>query len=378
MWSVTRCAPADGVRVSKYTAGSLEQYLRRPGGNLTVVDGNGKWVRDEVWALGRHIGTVTPLDPAYSTPTTFFVHSDRLGTEREKTDVNGWLVESCNSGAWGAQQNCWQSSNAPSIDPDHFTGKQRDPETNLDYFGARYDASSLGRFMTPDPLPWINWQHGGQDDKKRFVGFLMDLQNFDEYAYVLNNPVSATDPTGLYTCQGSQTDCKKIKNAYNLLAQAAKNAKPGSQASKDINRALKALGKPGEKNGVAVQIVKGSAWRMDTRTSSGQTTITVAIKGIENTLGSDGAKNVTAEEASLLGHESSHAADQRAMGMPTTSQQEMATEQKAYTTQGEVDQSLSYNSVFGLWSPSSGLSQSAIDYMANQSLKIWCSEGGGC
>ena len=33
-----------------------------------------------------------------------------------------------------------------------FTGKERDSESGLDNFGKRYNASSLGRFMTPDPL----------------------------------------------------------------------------------------------------------------------------------------------------------------------------------------------------------------------------------
>jgi RHS repeat-associated protein len=31
-----------------------------------------------------------------------------------------------------------------------FTGKERDAESGLDYFGARYYASSMGRFMSPD------------------------------------------------------------------------------------------------------------------------------------------------------------------------------------------------------------------------------------
>ena len=31
-----------------------------------------------------------------------------------------------------------------------FTGKERDSESGLDMFGARYYRSSLGRFMTPD------------------------------------------------------------------------------------------------------------------------------------------------------------------------------------------------------------------------------------
>jgi RHS repeat-associated protein len=34
----------------------------------------------------------------------------------------------------------------------HFTGKEWDPESGLNEFGARYDSSQYGRFMTPDPL----------------------------------------------------------------------------------------------------------------------------------------------------------------------------------------------------------------------------------
>jgi RHS repeat-associated protein len=32
-----------------------------------------------------------------------------------------------------------------------FTGKERDAETGLDYFGARYFSSAQGRFTSPDP-----------------------------------------------------------------------------------------------------------------------------------------------------------------------------------------------------------------------------------
>jgi RHS repeat-associated protein len=62
-----------------------------------------------------------------------------------------------------------------------FTGKERDTESGLDNFGARYDASSMGRFMTPDPLG----------------GHLEDPQTLNKYAYVRNNPTTLTDPTGL-------------------------------------------------------------------------------------------------------------------------------------------------------------------------------------
>jgi RHS repeat-associated protein len=63
-----------------------------------------------------------------------------------------------------------------------FTSKERDVETGLDYFGARYHASRQGRFTSADPL---------------FAsGRPANPQTWNRYSYVLNNPVRLTDPTG--------------------------------------------------------------------------------------------------------------------------------------------------------------------------------------
>src|SRR5208283_1622061 len=81
---------------------------------------------------------------------------------------------------------------APISDKWKFTGKERDTESGLDNFGARYDSSSMGRFMTPDPV-------GGHQE---------DPQTLNKYSYVRNNPLNLTDPTGLdfnLTCSGSDT-----------------------------------------------------------------------------------------------------------------------------------------------------------------------------
>lgn len=62
-----------------------------------------------------------------------------------------------------------------------FAGKERDAESGLDNFGARYSSSSIGRFTSPD-------SHGFSQST--------DPQSWNLYAYVSNNPLIFVDPTG--------------------------------------------------------------------------------------------------------------------------------------------------------------------------------------
>jgi RHS repeat-associated protein len=63
-----------------------------------------------------------------------------------------------------------------------FTGKERDTETGLDYFGARYYSSTQGRFTSVDP------ENAGADPS--------NPQSWNGYSYALNNPLRYTDPDG--------------------------------------------------------------------------------------------------------------------------------------------------------------------------------------
>jgi RHS repeat-associated protein len=80
------------------------------------------------------------------------------------------------------------------------TGKERDAETGLDYFGARYYSGPQGRFTSPDPMQIMTQK-------------IVDPQQWNMYAYVRNNPLVLTDPTGMYICSGTTDECKRFEEA---------------------------------------------------------------------------------------------------------------------------------------------------------------------
>jgi RHS repeat-associated protein len=70
------------------------------------------------------------------------------------------------------------TSGTPSSNQVQFTARERDA-TGLYYYRARYYDPSLQRFISEDPLGF-----GGGDSNL--------------YAYVRNDPISSSDPFGLY------------------------------------------------------------------------------------------------------------------------------------------------------------------------------------
>ncbi|MGH9615913.1 MAG: RHS repeat-associated core domain-containing protein, partial [Acidobacteriaceae bacterium] len=169
---------ADGLRVHKTGGEGPEDFVYDLGGRAvaTYSSTNGGWVRGEIYAGAMHVGT-------YGNSTTYFSSTDWQGTERVRSDVNGNSVESCSDLAFGDDQNCTGSDPSPL----HLTGKMRDTETGLDYFGARYYASNAGRWMLPDwsavpePVPYAD---------------LSNPQTLNLYTYVGNNPINGIDADG--------------------------------------------------------------------------------------------------------------------------------------------------------------------------------------
>jgi RHS repeat-associated protein len=129
-------------------------------------------------------------DGSGNTGLWWLVH-DQLGTPRMIFDQSGRLANMRRHdylpfgeelGAGVGSRDTGQGYLADGI-RQKFTQKERDSESNLDYFMARHYQSAQGRFISPDPL--------------LASGRPANPQTWNRYAYVLNNPLRFIDPNGL-------------------------------------------------------------------------------------------------------------------------------------------------------------------------------------
>jgi RHS repeat-associated protein len=126
---------------------------------------------------------VARRDGATGTGGVFYYFSDHLKTASVITDSAGVIKAESDYYPWGGEL---QFVNNDSNDY-KFTGKKRDLETGLDYFGARYYSNGLGRWVsadwsaTPVPVPYADFK---------------DPQTLNLYQFVGGNPASKADPDG--------------------------------------------------------------------------------------------------------------------------------------------------------------------------------------
>jgi RHS repeat-associated protein len=138
-----------------------------------------------IYAGGQLIAEDLP-DPFVTTPTATLLRvTDQVGTLRGLLDLGEHQVESCTSFPYGDGVTC-----SSAADKQFFTGKWRLPESQLDYFGARYYNSTLGRFTSPD--------YSDDEDGPVSVPFYnpSNPQSLNLYSYTRNNPITGTDPDG--------------------------------------------------------------------------------------------------------------------------------------------------------------------------------------
>lgn len=111
--------------------------------------------------------------------TVHYYLSDHLNSTSIIVSAGGTVEEESDYYPFGTES----IITGPGVNELKFTGKRRDTESQLDYFGARYYGNSSGRFTATDPKIL---------SKQR----LFDPQQWNMYSYVRNNPLIFVDPDG--------------------------------------------------------------------------------------------------------------------------------------------------------------------------------------
>jgi len=136
-------------------------------------------------ADARYVAAHFRLIPAVGTS---FYHLDTLNSVRAVTNAVGDVIRRDDYHAFG------EAGTPPVGDPIRFTGKERDAETALDYFGARYYRNLTGRFTTADDPSFMD---------------PFSPRSMNRYSYVTNNPARWVDPSG-HQPQCATTYCETV------------------------------------------------------------------------------------------------------------------------------------------------------------------------
>jgi RHS repeat-associated protein len=185
-----------------------------------------------IYAGGAHGGNAfavrTLVADTGAVAATKYYGFDHLGSVTAMSDDEGRILAPALFGdadatvmtydAWGARRSPGgRAATAPlHLQTGHreFTGHEAIPNIGLVNMNGRIYDPALGRFMTPDPN----------------VQFIGNLQSYNRYSYVLNNPLRYTDPTGFFLGLSGQS-WLKIGTSLATIAVCAASSGAGCVAA---------------------------------------------------------------------------------------------------------------------------------------------------
>jgi RHS repeat-associated protein len=207
------------------------------GGNtLAEGDGSGNLTAEYIYFGGKRIARIDL--PAN---TVHYYLSDHLGSTSVVVSAAGALEEESDYYPFGTEV----VVAGPGANELKFTGKRRDTESQLDYFGARYYSNVFGRFLTPD---WAA--------KPAAVPYaeLTDPQSLNLYTYVRDIPTSKVDADGHCADHYKDGSCKV--NVDPKTGDAG--VKAAKQLEGVLNKYDKAINALGDKSKFDIKDSKGN------------------------------------------------------------------------------------------------------------------------
>jgi len=149
--------------------------------------------------------TLARIDSTGSSHDLTYLHNDHLGSLSSGTNRFGQI-------SWQERYTPFGEALTPNGVNDNkggFTGHVKDTATGLNYMQARYYDPNIGRFLSIDPVTFMDSGNPG---------------SFNRYAYTFNDPVNKTDPTGEF--------CVPCVFAVIYVADKAYGAYDGYQTAK--------------------------------------------------------------------------------------------------------------------------------------------------
>lgn len=152
-----------------------------------VDDGNTTKQKCYINSPAGRVAIYTQTYDLHTFATTYdtkYCHRDHLGSVDVITDSTGAVLERDSFDAWGFRRTTdWQAQRpigSTSIVSRGFTDHVQLDSLGLVNMNGRIYDPGIGRFLSADP----------------FVQAPAVTQNFNRYSYVVNNPLSFSDPTG--------------------------------------------------------------------------------------------------------------------------------------------------------------------------------------
>jgi RHS repeat-associated protein len=176
-----------GNRIAKTVRGQTTYYVYDAAHQLVAeADQHGNWTRQYLYIDGRPV-LLMQAEGAVQTRAVYAVHADQRGLPLAVTDAQQRVVWRQDFDAFGnlRQEPLRRASlgDANVVQMNlRMAGQYADAETGLYYNIHRYYDPQQGRYLTPDPLGLEGGEHS--------------------YAYVKGNPLSGTDPLGLFHIPG--------------------------------------------------------------------------------------------------------------------------------------------------------------------------------
>ncbi|NZA25048.1 VCBS repeat-containing protein [Luteimonas sp. SJ-92] len=176
----------NGTRARFWYGPDGQRYKREDqNGRRTLYIGNVEIVTEgAATTIKRNIAGVMLQTIVGSTATNRYLFHDHLGSVVRITDASGVVQNSQDYRAYGSRRSYTDptaAGTAAAITPRGYTGHEHLDGLDVIHMNGRIYDPTLHRFLQPDPV----------------IQAPGNLQGWNAYTYVFNNPLVYTDPTGM-------------------------------------------------------------------------------------------------------------------------------------------------------------------------------------